>query len=611
MTYAKILVSTEDLPNVISSLMQRDVLVVDTETTGLRVYGNDRLFSIVVCDGRAVYYFNCNGYEEVEHRYVLSDEELRTLAPLFGAKRQTAFHNAKFDIAILEKLGIPVTGTIYDTMVGGRLLNCNAPSLSLDALAAPLGFPKDDKVKKYCDKYKLFDKVKVPGAKTSITQYKFQDVPFKMMFDYACQDAWATWKLFEHQRSQGIFETRPAENESRLIRTVLEMERHGVLVDRAYCKKALEYLAEANLAAEREFHALAGTPFKNSPKLMAELFKDEQLVYGEETATGKRNPSFKSDVLETFKSPIARVVLSIRDLKKRAEFFNTLLFYAGDNGVLHASFNQTGTATGRFSSSNPNLQNLPKPDEDNPDEAFPVRRAIVPRPGKLFHMMDYNQMEYRLMLNYCMTFAEHGDGVVALVKRIKEENLDVHQALADAAGITRRQSKTLNFAILYGAGINLISKNLKVTLEEATRLRQLVFEAVPELKTFIDVAHLRVKKVGQVRNWLGRVYDLSPDASYIAPNYICQGGCADHVKVAMNALDIALKGSGVRMVMQVHDEIVFESSDAAAGVFMPVAKKIMEMELSEMEAHLPLTCGVDHSYRSLADKVEGFSFDAT
>jgi DNA polymerase-1 len=241
--------------------------------------------------------------------------------------------------------------------------------------------------------------------------------------------------------------------------------------------------------------------------------------------------------------------------------------------------------------------------EDAAAEEFLVRRAIVPRPGMVFHMLDFEQMEYRLMLDYAARFAADREGVLSLIEKVLG-GLDVHQATADVAGISRRDAKTVNFATLYGSGVANLAARLGRPEHEARAIRDSIFRAAPEIGVFIRRVTKTAEERGFIVNWYGRRCAFpDPRHAYRAPNYLIQGGCADVVKVAMNRIDDHLRGYQTRLVLCIHDEICVEGPPEEAAVVIPEIKRIMEQAYPA--THVPLTCDVEHSHKSLADKEEG------
>lgn len=356
------------------------------------------------------------------------------------------------------------------------------------------------------------------------------------------------------------------ENENRLIKTCFTIESRGVLLDLDYVRDALAYEHEKLYEAKKDFEKDTGRAYIDSSKLFAEIFDERGERY---PRTDKGNPSFAADALETIDTPTTRLITRIRDHEKRAgTYYSSFLYYADKGGRLHANIRTAGTKTGRFSYANPNLQNIPKEDEESDlEKKFVVRGSFIPSPGFSFVSLDYSQVEYRLMLDYA--------GETGLIKRVLGGE-DVHQATADMVGISRKQAKTLNFAILYGAGIDLLAHNLGIKVREADDLRRKYFSRLPKVKAFLK----KVMSVGEARghvvNWMGRRCHINHrDFSYTLPNHLIQGGAADVIKVAMNRIHEFLEGKLSGMVVQIHDDILHEIHDDEHDL-VPGIQKIME-----------------------------------
>ncbi len=527
-------------------------------------------------------------------------------------------------MAMLAQHDIHLAGNIHDTMVTARVIDSALfpNEFSLANLAGNIGYDKDDAVKSWLLLTHCFTEEISPGKKAKKKNLHYSLAPWDLIVPYGERDAEITWKLAESQLEdlQSICTMLKAaqlpadilkvyENERTLVRTVYEMEASGVLIDSGFCRRAIEASATAMLSAEAGFKELTGEDFKDSHILFRGVFETdkERWIYGDETPTGKTNPSFDSEVLATFVNPAAAFVLRWRKAKSDVNYFHGFLHSADSQGVIHANFNQHATATGRFSSSQPNLQNLTKDDETALEQEFVVRRAIVPRPGTVFHMLDFLQMEYRLMLDYAGGYAVDDEGVLALIGKVLG-GLDVHQATADVAGCSRRDAKTVNFATLYGSGVANLASRLAVPESRARAIRDSIFRAAPEIAIFIRRAAGTAEKRGYLCNWLGRRY-LFPDATYAyrAPNYLIQGGCADIVKVAMNRIAAYLKEPGIRtrLVLMIHDELVLEGPPEESAEVIPRVQNILESVYAGK--YLPLLCSVEHSFKSLADKVEGIA----
>lgn len=603
-------------------LGETPTLALDTETTGLRPHHGDEPFSIIIHDGKEAFYLNFNDYEDFDQNQRLEWAAcFEPLRFLFSAEFRTwVLHNAKYDMAMLATKGLSLRGTIHDTMIVARVLDSTLwqGDFSLDACAKRLGYEKLDTVKNYLLANKLYSVEKIDGKKTQKKNLHFALAPWDLIVPYGERDAEITLRLGQRQL-QDLAEVSAAmppgmpnirqvyDNECELLGTVFAMEQRGVMIDRDYCQRAIVHASEMQERALEIFQDKTGEPFKDSNVVYQRAFASEKdrWVWGEVTATGKRNPSFDSDVLETFQSPAAAAVVAWRKAKSDANYYHGFLYEADRDGVIHASFNQHVAATGRFSSSNPNLQNLTKDDESGLTQEFVVRRAIVPRPGMVFHMLDFDQMEYRLMLDYAARFAHDSDGVLALIQKVLG-GLDVHQATADVAGVSRRDAKTVNFATLYGSGVSSLATRLARSETETRAIRDSIFRAAPEILTFIRRVTDTAEKRGFVVNWFGRRCSF-PDArlAYRASNYLIQGGCADIVKLAMNRIHRYLQAFKTCLVLTIHDELVLEGPPEEAATVIPAVKEIMEKAYPAK--HVPLTCGVDYSFKSLADKQEGIA----
>jgi DNA polymerase I len=285
------------------------------------------------------------------------------------------------------------------------------------------------------------------------------------------------------------------------------------------------------------------------------VFNDNGLHYG---LTDKGNPSFAKEFLKPqIDHPIVQTIFDYRDAFKVAgSYYQTFLHFMDENGVLHANIRQSGAATGRFSITDPALQTLKKDeeeiDEDDLDQETKsqVRRCLVPRENYSFLGLDYKQMEYRVMLDYA--------GEMELIEAVKN-GMDIHQATADLLQITRKQAKTINFALLYGTGKDKLAKMLGLTVEEAVKLKGKYFAKLPKVEAFINNVIFTARNEGRIYNKFGRVYAfLDRNFAYKAPNYLIQGGCSDAMRDAMIGCAELLANTKSRMILQVHDELLFE-----------------------------------------------------
>lgn len=606
------IVGRAQFDEVVGRLRASPRLTVDTETTGLRPYHGDRLFSVILkAPDQEPCYFNFQAQQGVGTEHVLTPAHLREVISLLAdPTKQYAFFNASYDLHILSREGCEVSGEVYCAQVGARLLrNSHLKVYSLEECAAEVGVPKSSAVDDYIDEHGLSEKVAIPGKKTKVEKKFFDRVPLDIIGPYGCQDTAATEAVAGYQRAE--FAKRPpahaalVANEMRLIKTVHRMEARGVLIDRPYCERALVYENDRVSKALEEFHRITGRAFTASNKLFAEVFADERDKWA---YTDKGNPSFEYDVIKYFQSPAAKAVLSYRDAKSRADFYQGFLYHADCDGVVHPHFLQDGTATGRFSSSEPNLQNMTsEEDEEDLQQEFVVRRAIIPRPGHVFIMPDYSQMEYRMMFDYVCTIAGY---LVEVARQIKEEGKDPHQATADVVtgmgfDLQRKRAKNGNFAFLYGSGDKTLAKTIGATVDEAARLREMLLRATPEMGRFISQVKTTAKVRGWVTNWFGRyLFCDDPNHAYKMPNHLIQGGCADVNKIGLNLMDEYLLGRKSKLVLTIHDENPVEVHESELAEVPRRCKELMESVYPHK--YLPMAVDMEWSYKSLADKKKGF-----
>jgi DNA polymerase-1 len=582
---------------------------LDTETFGLRF--QDRLFSIIVADGTDSYFFNYLWYEGLDDEFILPRESIAQLKPIFENTASTFYiSNAKFDLSMLRKEGIEVYGRVFCTNALGRVLqNNHFDGYSLERSAARIGLKKDDGVEEFIKANRLFTKEKIPGKKLEFKNKKFDKVPYDIMSKYAEMDArlhyqvgtYLEGKLNEVSSVGAPPLTRVADNEIALTRVCFEAEWAGIRVSPSYIQGAIEYENTLLVRAKEEFRGHAGAEFTDSNKFLATVFEANKLDFPK---TEKGNPSFTDDVLEDIAHPLAKAIRTIRHHEKRiGTYYSSFLFHKDDNDFIHPNIRQGGTESGRFSYSDPNLQNIPKEDSDE-DKVKPyvVRGSFIPRDGFCFVSIDFAQQEFRLMLDYA--------GETELIREIMN-GADVHQATADLLGISRKVAKTINFGLLYGMGTEKLSRALDISLDEARGYRDLYFARLPKVKNFISQVSSRGKARGFVWNWCGRrCYLENKEFAYVLPNHLIQGGSADVIKFAMVKIANFLQGKQSKMVLNVHDELLFEVWENELEI-VPILKNIME-EVYVPKNGLYLTCTVEHSWENWGSpsKIKGMPEDA-
>lgn len=564
-------ITPENLRQTFEHLRHRPEISLDTETTGLEE--TDRPFAFIIADEQNVYYFDDRILGKAHW------DELSLFAQTYEGR--VILQNAKFDMRMILAMGAYFErAELIDDRTVARILKNNHMNYSLDSQAKRNGMSKSDEVKAYIKEHDLYEERR--GEKCP----RYDWVPLEIMERYAEQDARVTfdlWKIYEPQLD--VADRKVLANESKLLRVCFDMERTGVLVNESHTREAMAHDQIKAGTYLEEFHLQSGTPFVNSAKCLAPVFQKagELLSY-----TEAGNPSFTDEVLEEYTSPIAQTVRNIRHYQKRiSTYYEPYLKLKDARGIIHPTMWPDGTTTGRFSYSDPNLQNIPK-DED-PGE-FSVRGCFQPTPGHVFMSFDYSQMEYRMMLAY------------ANERRLIEAVMggaDVHQATADLVGITRSHAKTLNFAILYGAGAEKISHMLGCSVPEAKRLKTRYFLGLPAVERLIDNVITTGKGRGFVNNWFGRKLRADFDFAYKLPNYLIQGGGADVCKVAMvNLWDNCVVNPG-EMVLQIHDQLVFDLHPSRLHICDKI-KQTMEEAFPVMNG-MKLLVDVSWSDKSLAE----------
>lgn len=593
-------VSRSDFEQVLARLSQSRELGFDTETTGLSE--SDRLFSAIIADAEESFYFNFQDYPGVDPQLVLPREWIIRLQGVFSNPETIVYiQNAKFDMRMIAKEGVRLDCQVVCTEAMGRVLQNNHMSYRLaDQAPRHLGEEKDKSVDEYIKKHRVYTKYRVPGKKKQLQQPHFDRVPFDIITKYGGHDAYLHRKLGRHLvaeiRKKEDLEAVAA-NEQRLTKTCFRIERTGIKIDRSFTERALAHEDNLRRKAAEAFRDLVGVEYRDEKKLLCDVFTKAGEVIPK---TVKGNDSLTDDVLATFKTPAAKAVQLIRTHEKLiGTYYSSFLALATKEDLIHADIRQAGTETGRFSYREPNLQNVPKEDEaPELNRPYPVRGCFVPREDFCFVMIDYAQQEYRMMLDYA--------GQMDLIKAVMA-GADVHQATADLTGLTRKQAKNLNFAILYGAGPAKMAAMMGVSEREARNLRDQYFMKLPFVEMFIRKVITVGRTRGYVRNWLGRrCHVSSPEFAYVLPNHLIQGGCADVVKVAMNRLDDYLADKRSRMVLQVHDEILYEVHKTELDI-VPHLKGIMETIYPSRNG-MKLEASVEHSWKSWAarDKEKGF-----
>jgi DNA polymerase I len=576
--------SEEALAELVARLRQQSAFAVDTETTSLRPVDAD-LCGLSFCWEPGVAY-----YVGVRSHVAPTLDPITTLETLRPALEDPAIRkvgqNLKYDISVLAGAGITLAGELFDTMIAASLLNPERRGVGMDDLARDLlghtTIPITDLIGK--------------GKQ----QRSMLEVPIDELTAYAAEDADVTWRLY--RRLETDLEAAGEELvrlfrevEMPLVRVLAAMERAGVALDVELLREYRTTLSARLELLRGEVARAAGCEFNvDSPKQLAEvLFGQLGLPVVKKTKTGY---STDAEVLETLASetqhPLPALVLEYRELTKLlGTYVETLPTYVSPRtGRLHASFNQTGAATGRLSSSDPNIQNIPI----RSDAGREIRRAFVARDGDhLLLAADYSQIELRFLAH----FSEDDELMTAF-----REGLDIHTYVAsqiydvplDAVdGTQRRIAKTVNFGIVYGQTAFGLARTLRIPAREAQRFIDAYKARYTGLDRFLRACVDEAKAHGSVATILGRrrpipqVHSRNPNerslGERLAINTVIQGSAADLIKLAMVRLHARLgrEAQGSRLLIQVHDELVLETP-------RDDAERVKAMTLEEMAGAMTL-----------------------
>jgi len=522
---------------------------------------------------------------------------------------EKVMHNALYDLGWLRAEGIEVQGKIIDTMVAAPLLNENRRWYNLDSLARDyLSERKDEKI--------LRSAAEEFGVNAKSDMYR---LPSRYVGPYAEQDAAVTLRLWDRLRTDLVKDecTSIFELESSLVPVLLDMKTHGVRVDmdRAeQVKKELSGREQVLLKEVKEETGVTIEPWVATS--VAKAFDSVGIKYATTPNTGA--PSFTKQFLANHEHPLAKKIVKIRELNKANTTFVETILEHSHNGRIHCDFNALrsddgGTVTGRFSSSNPNLQQIPARD---PEIKKMIRGLFIPEDGCKWGSFDYASQEPRWLAHYCATLTgvDRHPQIDDVVKMYHEGDADFHQMVADMAEIPRKEAKTVNLGIMYGMGKKKLANVLDITEDEATSLLNKYYERVPFVKGLADMTSRYASERGVIRTWLGRKcrFDMWEPVSYSynkplpmeqaikeyggkgrirraftykALNRLIQGSSADQTKKAM----AECYSEGLCPMLTVHDELCFniESQGQADRVVEIMSTCVPDLKVPfEVDAEL-------------------------
>jgi len=580
----------EDFLQWLNKLESAELFAFDTETTSLNYMQAELVgLSFSVAEGEAAYVPVAHSYPGAPDQ-LQRDWVLNQMKPLLESERaKKVGQNLKYDMSVLSRYGIQLQGIEYDTMLESYVLDATGSRHNMDALA-----------EKYLQhKTVHFEDVAGKGAK----QLTFDQIDLAQAGPYAAEDADITLRLHQtlwpklqaEPRLQRVFR----ELEIPLLSVLSRIERNGVIIDVEMLRAQGKELADRLHKLEQDAYEIAGRPFNlGSPKQIGQIFFDE-LKLEVISKTPKGAPSTAESVLQELAdrgNELPAVILQHRGLAKLKSTYVDKLpaMVDPDTGRVHTSYHQAVVATGRLSSSDPNLQNIPVRTSDG----RAIRKAFIPAPGHIMLAADYSQIELRIMAHLS---ADPG------LMDAFSQGLDVHAATAaevfgadSIASVTsdqRRSAKAINFGLIYGMSAFGLAKQLGIGRSEAQAYVDLYFNRYPGVRDFMDRTRREAHEKGYVETLSGRRLYLpeinarnkqrQAAAERTAINAPLQGTAADIIKRAMIDVDawIQREKPPLNLLMQVHDELVFEVRENAVEEMQEVIAGYME---SAAELNVPL-----------------------
>ncbi|MCL1865641.1 MAG: DNA polymerase I [Spirochaetes bacterium] len=592
----KIIKDEKDLTKMINEIKQAGLVSLDTETDSLHPVEANLIGMSFSIEANSGWFLPLQNRGLFSGDYLDPSISLPLIKPVIeDDKIKKIGQNLKFDLLVLKGSGIELRGIYFDTMIASYLLNPSERRHNMDDLAA-----------QYLNYKTISFKELVGAGKNAVP---ITEVPLEKLAEYAIEDADITFRLYKLFKSKldeenltNLFETI----EMPLLPVLADMEYTGVKINTSNFEKMKETITEKIQDVEKKIYSQAGQEFNiNSTKeLSAILFDKLKLKTAKKTKTG-----FSTDiqVLEALKGSheIIDSLIAYRTLSKLHNTYIDSLpkLISRKTGRIHTSYNQTVTATGRLSSSDPNLQNIPIRDEFGGQ----IRKGFVPEKDYLLMSADYSQIELRLAAHYSDD---------KNMKSAFKDKIDIHNMTASSAfgasidAITpdmRRQAKIINFATIYGVSPYGLSQQAEITVKEAAEFIKRYFETYPGFKSYIETTIDFAKKHGYVQTLMGRkrpVPEINSTTSFrregaerIAINTPIQGTSADMIKIAMIKIadEIKKKKLKSRMIMQVHDELVFEVHEDEIEIMKATVKDIMENAL-KLNVPIVVDIGIGKSW---------------
>ena len=564
-------------------ILEKKSFAIDTETTSLDTL-NAELVGISMCIdlGKACYIpiahqTNQTEYKDIEGKQLDKDIVLKRLQPLLADESILKIgHNIKYDIKVFDKYKCQVN-SFDDTMLMSHCINGGQQRHSLDSVA------------KYLLNHETIKLKDLIGSGKK--ELNFMNVPINLAADYAAEDADVTfqaWKILKKELVKKSVYSVYQNIDKPMISVLIDAELKGIEVDKIQLQRLSEFFEKKLSELESRIFTTVGVKFNiGSPKQLGEiLFEKLKLPGGKKNKSG----SFQTgaDILEDLSSKgfeITSHLLEWRKISKlKSTYSDSLMLHVNNfTGRVHSSFNLAGTSTGRLSSSDPNLQNIPIRDA----EGKKIREAFIAKEGAKLLSLDYNQIELRLLAH------------IADVKGLKEafkNNIDIHSSTAsqifkvpieNVDASLRRKAKAINFGIIYGISSFGLSRNLKITRSESQEFIDNYFKQFPEIRDYMKTTVEMAKNSGFVttlfnrRIYLPNIDTKGPAGGFAeraAINAPIQGSASDIIKRAMIKIHEFLKESQLEadLLLQVHDELIFETNNDNIDEIQKKASEIME-----------------------------------
>ncbi len=592
------ILTNKEFEALLDRLSRAEVTAIDTETTSLNYMQAEIVgISVAIVSNEAYYIPLMHEYDGVPNQL---DREyvLQKLKPWLEDKEAKKIgHNLKYDSHIFANHGIELNGTDFDSMLESYVLNSTATRHNLNAVA-----------KRYLNlDTTSYEDVAGKGAK----QIGFNQVSLEDAIRYAAEDADVSFQLHQtlHPKLMAINSLAKlyTDIEAPLLKVLQTIERNGVLIDESMLQKQSDQFAITLKELESKAHSLAGAEFNlNSPKQLQEILYDK-LSLPILKKTPKGQPSTAESVLQRLAEdfPIVQTILNYRTTAKlKTTYTDKLpLMINQDTGRVHTSYHQAVTATGRLSSSDPNLQNIPI----RTAEGRRIRQAFIAPSGFQILAADYSQIELRIMA--------HNSQDPGLLDAF-QAGLDIHQATAaeifavDLQSVSaeqRRSAKAINFGLIYGMSAFGLTRQLGITRGDAQEYIELYFARYPKVKEYMDAIRNQARESGFVETVFGRRLYL-PDidsrnyqrrqyAERSAINAPMQGTAADIIKKAMIDLQQRLVAESInaKIIMQVHDELVLEVEDSSVGAVSELVTEAMG-KAADLDVALKVDLGVGENW---------------